>query len=83
MEITTVAHSGVLTVNSVCQLDEIGSHLGDTPLGLSVMASPERYGHGGKTYPKCGRHHLTGWAPTQNTKGKASCAQALIYSSAS
>ena len=34
------------------------SHLGDIPLGMSVMTSPERYGQGGKTYPKCEQHPL-------------------------
>ena len=36
-----------------CPLEEIESHQGNTPLGVPVRASPERFNRGGKTHHEC------------------------------
>jgi hypothetical protein len=49
-------------------IDMIG--LRRTPLDVFVKAYPERFNYTGKVPPKCGYHHLTGWGPRWNQRGK-------------
>lgn len=44
-------------VNLHEQFDWMENHLGDTPLGVSVMMLPERFNLGEKIHPKCGWYH--------------------------
>jgi len=46
-----------------CLFDWLWSHLGVTPLKVSVEAFA-----GMKTHPECGWHHLTGWGLGLNKK---------------
>lgn len=56
-----ISHSStVMVVNLHCQHDWIGDPLGDTPLGVSFRAFPERFNPHGKACPKRGLHHPMG-----------------------
>lgn len=59
-------------VNLHEQFDWMENHLGDTPLGVSVMMFPERFNPGEKIHPKCRWYHsmelcLT---PSKRVEGK-------------
>lgn len=46
------------------------NHLEDIPLGISVKMFPEKFNWGGKTHPKCGRHHPMGSCLTLSKREK-------------